>query len=64
MGQTKNMGSKINSSSFERFARVSPDGKYLFFGSNRNQTEMQRGFDIFWIDAGIIEELKRDSDSR
>ena len=60
----KNMGSKINTSSFERFARVSPDGKYLFFGSNRNQTEMQRGFDIFWIDAGIIEELKRDSDSR
>jgi hypothetical protein len=59
----KNMGSKINNSSFERFARVSPDGKYLFFGSNRNQTEKQPGFDIFWIDAGIIEELKKDAAS-
>ena len=59
----KNMGSKINTSSFERFARVSPDGKYLFFGSNRNQTEKQPGFDIFWIDAGLIEELKSDTDS-
>ena len=56
----KNMGSKINTSYFERFARVSPDGKYLFFGSNRNQTEAQRGFDIFWIDAGVIEQLRND----
>ena len=54
------MGPKINSSFSERFSRVSPDGKYLFFGSNRNQTEKQPGFDIFWIDAGIIEELKAD----
>lgn len=57
----KNMGPKINSSFSERFSRVSPDGKYLFFGSNRNQSEKQKGFDIFWIDAGIIEELKKDT---
>lgn len=59
----KNMGSKINSSFSERFCRVSPDGNYLFFGSNRNQTEKQPGFDIFWIKAGIIEELKKDTPS-
>lgn len=57
----KNMGPKINSSFSERFSRVSPDGKYLFFGSNRNQSEKQTGFDIFWIDAGIIEDLKKDT---
>jgi Tol biopolymer transport system component len=57
----KNMGPKINSSSSERFSRVSPDGKYLFFGSNRNQLEKQTGFDIFWIGAKIIEELKKDT---
>ncbi len=59
-GKPKNMGNRINSSSSERFARVSPDGKFLFFGSNRGQTETNRGFDIFWIDAGIIEELKNE----
>ncbi|MBA4849219.1 TolB family protein [Emticicia sp. BO119] len=48
-----NMGSKINTPFSERFARVSPDGKYLFFGSNRNGN-----FDIFWIDASIINEFK------
>ena len=56
----KNMGPKINSSFSERFSRVSPDSKYLFFGSNRNQTEQHQGFDIFWIDARIIEELKKE----
>jgi Tol biopolymer transport system component len=48
-----NMGTKINTGFSERFARVSPDGKYLFFGSNRNGN-----FDVFWIDASIIKELK------
>lgn len=54
----KNMGPKINSTFDERFSRVSPDGKYLFFGSNRNQTGTQKGFDIYWIDAAIIEKLR------
>lgn len=62
--EPKNMGPKINSTFDERFSRVSPDGKYLFFGSNRNQTEKQNGFDIFWIDAGIVEKLKNESPSR
>jgi Tol biopolymer transport system component len=62
-GKPKNMGIKVNSSFSERFARVSPDGNYLFFGSNRNQTEKQPGFDIFWIDTRLIEELRKDTPS-
>ncbi len=48
------MGSKINSASAERFAKVSPDGKYLFFGRNTGN-----GFDIYWIGSGIIHKLKK-----
>ena len=55
-----NMGSKINSGFTERFARLSPDGKYLFFGSNRNQSNNNWGFDIYWIDARVINELRPD----
>jgi hypothetical protein len=59
-----NMGPKINSRSSERFARVSPNGKYLFFGSNRDQSIGRWGFDIYWIDAEVINELRRDSSSQ
>jgi Tol biopolymer transport system component len=52
-----NMGSKINTKSAERFGKVSPDGKYFFFGSNRDGIF----FDIFWMDAGIIKELRKDA---
>ncbi len=53
------MGPAINSPFFERFAKLSPDGKYLFFGSSRGEKEGHPGFDIYWIDAGIIEELRQ-----
>ncbi len=45
-----NMGPIINKKGIiERFPYVSPNGKYLFF---------VRGYgDIYWMDAGIIEEL-------
>jgi Tol biopolymer transport system component len=48
-----NMGDRINTQFAERFASVSPDGKYLFFGRNTG-----KGFDIYWIDSLIIQELK------
>ena len=51
----KNMGDKINSLHTDRWGRVSPDGKYLFFGRWKNG-----GADIYWIDAEIIDELKPD----
>lgn len=55
-----NMGPGINSGKGERFAKLSPDGKYLFFGSFRNSSTDSRGADIYWIDAKIIDELKKD----
>ena len=56
-----NMGPKINSNAAERFARLSPDGKYFFFGSTRNASATKLGFDIFWIDAGILDELRKEA---
>jgi hypothetical protein len=58
-GSPVNMGPKINSDSYERFARVSPDGKYLFFASDRNKGPGRIGYDMYWIDARIIDELKK-----
>jgi Tol biopolymer transport system component len=49
-----NMGPEVNSAWSERFAKVSPDGKYLFFGRNTGN-----GFDIYWIASGIIDQLKK-----
>jgi len=57
-GHPKNMGPKINSKYSDRFARVSPDGKYLFFGSNRRQITDNLYFDVYWIDAKVIDELR------
>ncbi len=48
-----NMGRNVNSEGSEFGAKVSPDGKYLFFVSDRNGNG-----DIYWMDAGIIDELK------
>jgi Tol biopolymer transport system component len=53
-----NMGDKINTASSERFARVSPDGKFLFFGSNRRLVNGQTNFDTYWIKASVIESLR------
>ncbi len=63
-GMPVNMGPKINSGKGERFARLSPDGKYLFFGSFRNMFADNRGADIFWIDAKVIDELRKDETAK
>lgn len=52
------LGSRVNSSAAERFARVSPDGKFLFFGSNRRQIGGKPNFDIYWISTSVIETLR------
>jgi len=52
----KNMTAKVNSQFSERFAGLSPDGKYFFFSSNRGGALP----DIYWIDAGFIKELLKD----
>jgi len=51
-----NMGEGINSAQYEFRPYVTPDGKYLFFTSNR-PNEGHTG-NIFWVDAGVIEDLK------
>jgi hypothetical protein len=57
-GNTVNMRPTVNSNDTERFARVSPDGKFLFFGSNGRRIDHQPNFDIYWIDASVIDVLK------
>jgi hypothetical protein len=51
--EPKNLGSSVNSEFSEYGATITPDGKYLFFTSNRNGTE-----DIYWVSAKIIEGIK------
>jgi Tol biopolymer transport system component len=48
----KNLGNTINSEADEICPSVSPDGKYLFFTSNRNGTSA-----VYWMDASVIEDL-------
>jgi WD40-like Beta Propeller Repeat len=49
-----NLGKPINSSTQERFPKVSPDGKYLFF----TRWTPDHDEDVYWVSAGIIERLK------
>jgi hypothetical protein len=53
--EPRNLGSRVNSESSERFAYISPDGKYLFFGSDRNGN-----YDIYWISASVIDSVIHD----
>lgn len=49
-----NMGDKVNTPAQERFASLSPDGKYLFFARHTDENYS----DIFWIDSAFINELR------
>jgi hypothetical protein len=49
-----NVGPAVNTEAAERFPYVTPDGNYLFFGSNRNGN---RG-DVYWVGAEIIHRLR------
>lgn len=49
----KNMGDKINSAANDTRPYVTPDGKYLFFNSNKSGNR-----DIYWVDAKIIQDFK------
>jgi len=53
--QAVNLSKTVNSKRREIYPRVSPDRKYIFFSSNRTGN-----WDIYWVDAKIIEELKPD----
>jgi len=59
----QNLGSSINSEAKEGFSYVTLDGKFLFFYSNRpsslNKKKIPDGpGNVFWVDAGIINEMK------
>ncbi len=49
-----NMGPEINSSAYDWIPYVTSDGRYFFFTSDRSGD-----YDIYWVDARIIEELRR-----
>jgi hypothetical protein len=51
-----NLGEGVNSSGFEARPYVTPDGKYLFFTSNRVESEGGEG--IYWVDAKAIYQLR------
>ena len=51
--QPINLGPTINTSAYEVAARVSPDGKYLFF-DRPFKTEQ----DIHWVSSAVIEKLR------
>lgn len=57
----RNMGPGVNSKYTERFARLSPDGKYLFFGSDRKEGNEEQNTNIYWVDAKVIAVLKKQS---
>jgi len=45
----KNLGKKINTPNDETSGDITPDGKYMTFGSNK---------DLYWVSASFIESLK------
>jgi hypothetical protein len=51
-----NLGKDVNSPSFEARPYVTPDGKYLFFTSNKPGGQSLGK--IYWVDARIIDDLK------
>lgn len=57
-GPAINMGEDINSPFEDGGGRLSPDGKYFFF-DRINLDELVA--DIYWVDAEIIERLRRES---
>ncbi|MCP4898838.1 MAG: hypothetical protein GY906_17850 [bacterium] len=48
--EPKNLGAPLNSPGDDRFGQFSPDGKYLFFGSDRGGS-----MDVCWVSAEVVE---------
>lgn len=53
-GEAVNLGSGINTASYEAYSSRSPDGKYLFFSSNRDGN-----YDLYRVDLKILEEIRQ-----
>ena len=70
-GRAVKMGKEINTESSEWGARVTPDGKYLFFNrkvgefevkNEKGEVEIIPNSDVFWVDASIIEKYRSKSE--
>ena len=61
-GTAINVGDKINTPRYEQRARVTPDGKYLFFwkGDVKHREDGSRYVEgsPYWVDAQVIENLR------
>lgn len=61
--QPKNLGQRVNSAYKDEYPYITPDGKYLFFNSNRPSDRHPRPIpdgpgNIYWVDAKIVKVLK------
>lgn len=56
-GRAINLGDAVNTGAWEAEARVTPDGKYLFFNRNMG-SDAYENVDIFWVDAQLLENLR------
>lgn len=59
-GEAINLGDKVNTDAEEGGAKITPDGKYLFFNRMVPQASGETGLqsDLYWVDAKIIETLR------
>lgn len=57
-GKPIRLDARINTADFERFASITPDGKYLFFIRSASQQFVGDGAHFYWVSAKIIEELR------
>ena len=57
--EAMNMGKTINETN-AMWPYVSPDGKYLFFVSNKNNINDEESmvWQVYWMDAGVIDDLR------
>lgn len=53
-GPSINLGETINSERSDSYPTITPDGKYMLF----NRSIDENNVDIYWVDAGFIEELR------
>ena len=54
-----NLGNTINSSLNEKGPRITPDGKYLFFGRDEKPGRNGRA-DIYWVSTEVIHKVRPD----
>jgi hypothetical protein len=52
-GDALDLGRDVNANGTELIAKISPEGKYLFF-----QRKVDGDTDIFWVDAKVVHDLK------